>query len=440
MKTNLNIQSGVHNRIKESIFQLLYSEYPFYSYFATKVNYIKSEEIKTCAVNISKRGMNFYYNVEFIENLSQEEFNFIVIHEIFHLLFRHHKRTKRSGYEHKNSNIVQDAIINSTIVSDIIRNKHKRNNKVIQIPKDKEGKNIGIYVPKEYKGKYIFEDLYNWFENLDEEKYNEESTQEIEVNGKEVSVSKYGEYGKDISEAPIECYKLNKKTDYCSMVGDHISDEDDLSPDVKERIIQEALDSSLENLKNLKGDQSLNETIQTLNKIRKPKKDYLKSIKRGLSVIMGGNNKRKTIVKPNRKNIKGLKGNKREKNNIIVILDTSGSMKDEFEKSLSYIFQRNLSIRLIQCDTSVQDNENINNHRDLKKVRIKGLGGTVLQPAIDYLVENKIKGNLLILTDGLTDVLDFKDFKYKSLIISNNKNCPIKNDGKKVKQIIVKDD
>ena len=70
---------------------------------------------------------------------------------------------------------------------------------------------------------------------------------------------------------------------------------------------------------------------------------------------------------------------------------------------------------------------------------IKGLGGTVLQPGIDYISDNYNLYNTVILTDGYTDSLDLSELN-KVLIISTDSNCPIKNKPKKkLKQIIIKE-
>jgi predicted metal-dependent peptidase len=129
----------------------------------------------------------------------------------------------------------------------------------------------------------------------------------------------------------------------------------------------------------------------------------------------------KSITRPNRRGIEGIKGKKKFKNVINVILDTSGSMNGDFDKVLSYIFRNDIHINLIQIDTSVKEVRDIKNKRDLQKLIIKGLGGTVLQPAIDYInnINNKLwKYNNLILTDGYTDKLDFTDVNGKTLILT----------------------
>jgi predicted metal-dependent peptidase len=151
-----------------------------------------------------------------------------------------------------------------------------------------------------------------------------------------------------------------------------------------------------------------------------------------------GSKKYKTIVRPNRRGIHGLKGHKKFKNEINVILDTSGSMSGEFERVLSYIFQNDIEINLIQCDAEVQQIIKIKEKKQLEKMKIKGLNGTVLSPAIDFITNKKNKiymYNTVILTDGYTDTLDFTNVKTKTLILSTDHKCPISHDNGKIKQI-----
>jgi predicted metal-dependent peptidase len=179
------------------------------------------------------------------------------------------------------------------------------------------------------------------------------------------------------------------------------------------------------------------ETI--LNKLRKTRKDYLKEIKRTMSSHVFGTKKQKTIVRPNRRGIVGLKGHKKYRTEINVILDTSGSMGGEFEKVLSYVFQNDIEINLIQIDARVQDVIKIKDKKQLEKMRIRGLGGTTLQPGIDFMSnpKNKIhRNNTVILTDGWTDNLNFKEVKTQTLILSTASKCPIDWDNGKVKQIL----
>jgi predicted metal-dependent peptidase len=153
-----------------------------------------------------------------------------------------------------------------------------------------------------------------------------------------------------------------------------------------------------------------------------------------------GTVKQKTIVKPNRRQIAGLKGNRKVKTKINVILDTSGSMGGQgtFERVLSYVYRNDIEINLMESDTQVNWVENIKSKKKLESIPIKGLGGTCLNPAIDYVREHFNDFNTVILTDGYTDRLNFKGIKGRTLIISVGDKCPIADPGHgKIKQIVL---
>ena len=65
--------------------------------------------------------------------------------------------------------------------------------------------------------------------------------------------------------------------------------------------------------------------------------------------------------------------------------------------------------------------EDIKSKRDLQKVMIHGMGGTTLQPAVEYVINPKNKLNAfatVMLTDGYCDVLNFTEMKKKTLILT----------------------
>ena len=177
----------------------------------------------------------------------------------------------------------------------------------------------------------------------------------------------------------------------------------------------------------------------TLNKLRKKRKDYLKEIKRSISNEIFGHFKQKTIVKPNRKQIAGLKGNRKIKSRINVILDTSGSMGGQgtFERVLNYVYRSDIEINFIESDTEIKWVENLKNTKKLQSLPIKGLGGTVMQTGIDYVCKNYNQYNTVLLTDGYTDSLNLSKLKGKLLIISVGVKVPISVSNGKVKQIVL---
>jgi predicted metal-dependent peptidase len=446
--------------------------------------------------------------------MSQKEVNFITLHEDFHLLFNHPKRTVTGQYDHKMSNIAQDMIINHVIWEDIPH-------AFVEIPKNKDGKNMALFVPKEYEGRLIFEELYEWLKE-EKEKWQKEQKKNCECKscngtgkkqeqkgqgqqpgqgegqpqdgegqgqqpgqgegqpqdgegqgegqdgqgqgqpqqgqgnggqgegetcpdcegtgnegGKDSSGKpSYGPYGKNPSKDGEALDTWSKEQIFQDMengngeymdkhIGDDVPEEmrDAMVKDVMERLAARGL--------------SAGNVETTLNKLRKKRKDYLKEIKRAVSNMIFGTVKQKTIVKPNRRQISGLKGNRKVKTKINCILDTSGSMGGTFEKVLSYVYRNDIEINLIEADTEVKWIENIKNKRKLETMVIKGLGGTILQPAIDLVADQFNEFNTVVLTDGYCDSLDLSKIKGRVLLISIGVKVPISRSNGKVKHIMV---
>jgi predicted metal-dependent peptidase len=515
------ILKNIHEKLLAGIQTMLIDtkiNLPYYGEFNLHINFVEQDSIGTCAVNVTTKGMNFFYSPKFLEDMSNKEVNFITLHEDFHLLFNHPKRTVSGQYDHKLSNIAQDMIINHVIWEDIPH-------AFVEIPKNKDGKNMALFVPKEYEGKLIFEELYEWLKD-EKEKWQKENKKNSECKscngsgkkddkgdqkqkgqgqqpgegqgegekqegqgkgqqpgdgqgegqdkqdgegegqgqgkpgkgqgdgqgegescpdcqgtgnegGKDSSGKpSYGPYGKNPSKDGESLDTWSKEQIFQDMengngeymdkhIGDDVPEEmrDAMVKDVMERLAARGL--------------SAGNVETTLNKLRKKRKDYLKEIKRAVSNMIFGTVKQKTIVKPNRRQISGLKGNRKVKTKINCILDTSGSMGGTFEKVLSYVYRNDIEINLIEADTEVKWIENIKNKRKLETMVIKGLGGTILQPAIDLVADQFNEFNTVVLTDGYCDSLDLSKIKGRVLLISIGVKVPISRSNGKVKHIMV---
>ena len=513
------ILKNIHEKLLSGIQTMLIDtkiNLPYYGEFNLHINFVEQDSVGTCGVNVSSKGMNFFYSPKFLEDMSQKEVNFITIHEDFHLLFDHPKRTVSGQYDHKMSNIAQDMIINHIIWEDIPH-------AFVEIPKNKDGKNMALFVPKEYTGKLIFEELYEWLKD-EKEKWQKEQKKNSECKscggsgkkddkgdqkqkgqgqqpgegqgegekkegegkgqqpgdgqgegesqdkqdgqgkgegqgqqgggsgegescpdcqgtgnegGKDSSGKpSYGPYGKNPSKDGESLDTWSKEQIFQDMengngeymdkhMGDEVPEEmrEAMVKDVMERLAARGL--------------SAGNVETTLNKLRKKRKDYLREIKRAVSNMIFGTMKQKTIVKPNRRQIAGLKGNRKVKTKINCILDTSGSMGGTFERVLSYIYRNDIEINLIEADTEVKWIENIKNKRKLETMVIKGLGGTILQPAIDLVADQFNEFNTVVLTDGYCDSLDLSKIKGKVLMVSIGVKVPISRTNNRVKQIMV---
>jgi predicted metal-dependent peptidase len=581
------IPDKIHEKLTEAIVAMMSTgNLPYYGEFALFINFYEAKNnpyIKTAGVNVTSQGMNFYWARKFIDSLAQPQVNFLLIHEEFHILFDHIKRSV--GYNQSSANIVQDMIINQVILDEIMKKQGLGNgpDPFIEIPKDMFKKNSALFIPKEYKGEAIFEDLYEWYVakkrewqeknkeavskmrkesnkcekcgtpmerqnqkgdqdqdndqddqdgnegNKDQAKKPGDKGQEKDEKGKGKGDKKpdenedgdgdgekdndqgkqpgnkgkkqggnqpggdggeqsdgqggqgdqqdsdgdgdddgdgdgegenggqkcpncghehnnnksrqgkkdtsgnerYGKYGKNDAEMySLETIFEGEEREEQSTLDTHLGD------DIPQELKREIVESVMTRLKNRGLTSGDVEAI--INKLRKTKKDYLREIKRAMSNHIFGSKKEKTIVRPNRRGVEGLKGHKKYKNEINVLLDTSGSMGGEFEKVLSYIFQNDIQMNLIQCDARVQQVLKVKDKKQLEKMKIRGLGGTSLMPGIDFMTDKKNKiymYNTVILTDGWTDSLDFKNVKTKTLILSTACKCPVSYDNGRVKQI-----
>ena len=505
------IIKNIHEKLLSGIQTMLIDtkiNLPYYGEFNLHINFHEQDSIGTCAVNVTSKGMNFFYSPKFLEDMSQKEVNFITLHEDFHLLFNHPRRTVTGQYDHKLSNIAQDMIINHVIWEDI-------SHAFVEIPKNKDGKNMALFVPKEYQGKLIFEELYEWLKEEKEkwEKEQKKNSQCKSCNGSGKKDQGQGEgqkqdqkgqgqqpgdgqgegekqegqgdgqqpgdgqgkgegqpqdgKGDGQGESCPDCQGTGNeggqdstgKPSYGPYGKNPSKDGESLDTWSKEQIFQDMENGSGEYMDKHIGDdvpEEMREAMvkdvmerlaarglaagnieQTLQKLQKKRKDYLKEIKRAVSNMIFGTVKQKTIVKPNRRQIAGLKGNRKVKTKINCILDTSGSMGGTFERVLSYIYRNDIEINLIEADTEVKWIENIKNKRKLETMVIKGLGGTILQPAIDLVADQFNEYNTVVLTDGYCDSLDLSKIKGKVLMISIGVKVPISRSNGRVKQIMV---
>ena len=484
------IVKNIHEKLLNSIQTMLIDtkvNLPYYGEFNLHISFHEQDSIGTCAVNVTSKGMNFFYSPKFLEDMSQKEVNFIALHEDFHLLFNHPRRTITGQYDHKLSNIAQDMIINHVIWEDI-------SHSFVEIPKNKDGKNMALFIPKEYTGKLIFEELYEWLKE-EKDKFQKkqkegksknseckscegsgkkdgkqkgesgqgqkdgqgkgqggqdqgdgqgESCSECDGTGNEGGKDSsgkpsYGPYGKNPSGKDgdaIDTWSTDQIfQDLENGTGEYLDKHigDDVPEEMREAMVRDVMDRLASR------GLSAGNVESTINKLRKQRKDYLKEIKRSVSNMIFGHIKQKTIVKPNRRQIAGLKGNRKIKTKINVGLDTSGSMggSGTFERVLSYVYQNDIEINFMESDTQVNWVEKIKSKKQLASIPIKGLGGTCLQPMIDYIVEHHNDCNSVLLTDGYTDHLDFSKVKGRVLIISVGVPCPITRSNGKLKQICI---
>jgi len=113
------MQTEVHDRIITARVGLLL-RHPFFGNMATRLKITPADEfIPTAAVD----GRNLYYNTQFFNAMSNKEIEFVVAHEILHMVYDHlGRRDERIPMLY---NIAADYIVNNLLVRDRIGEKPK---------------------------------------------------------------------------------------------------------------------------------------------------------------------------------------------------------------------------------------------------------------------------------------------------------------------------
>ena len=333
-----------------------------------------SEEIDTAATD----GRCIYFNEKFMEDLTIEETEFIILHETMHVALNHMERGKD-----KNQflyNVAADIVINSCIL------KMYQDISMISI----HGQESMNTVPGAYAGDqmgYLY------------------TTEEV--------------YYKLLSNPKIK--KLIKLSGF---IDDHSHwDEADINK-IKENIIKAHLSStSLSSRGNLPG-----EFETYLNKLVSPKIDW----RVYLNDFIQDEIYDYSFTPPDNRFssydffLPGFNERDEKIDNIVFAVDTSGSMDDDdicncYSEISGAIAQFNGRIKgyLIEFDSAIQAVYEINDDFDISKIKTKGRGGTDFEVVTNYIF-NDMKGieikKLIILTDGYATYLKKEDIRELSLL------------------------
>ena len=202
----------------------------------------------------------------------------------------------------------------------------------------------------------------------------------------------------------------------------------DVHFDPKNKIEKEMLEKAAKDItEKLKNRGLISSSVERiLGNLEKKPNNWLNQLKRWITGVKGIGNYTKTFKRQNRYGIEGLRGKRKDAIVFDVILDTSGSMTNDIPKVLGTILRDGITCNIVQIDTQVQSDTVISSPRELKNINLKGFGGTILQPAIDYIGEKKQQPRpLVIMTDGYTDHLDISKIRDKVVVLTTGVNPPI---------------
>jgi predicted metal-dependent peptidase len=336
-------------------------EEPFYGLFLVGLNKTFRNDIPTAGVSKHGIGVQLAVNPEFFKGLSLEHRIGLLKHELLHISFGH--LLVRDLYSNKKLfNIAADLEINQYIDNDYLP---EGGLKLDSFPE--------LNLPVKAGTKEYYEIL---------EKAQEDGTSPSldsllnEMNGDSQYDHKTWDEIDELSEADK---KLIEKQ--------------------IEHQLKEVADQTEKRRGNIPGE--LADLISRLRHVEPAKfdwKGYLRRFVGNSSIVYT----KKLRRKYNKRYIENPGLKIKFKNNILVGIDTSGSVSrdelQEFMNELVHMHKTGHKITIAQCDTQLNSVAEFNPKKDLE---IKGRGGTSFQPVIDHFNEKKgVYTALIYLTDG----------------------------------------
>jgi len=418
---------SVEDRITKVKIQLQ-KENPFFSYLLLFTKIEKSDKIDTIGVFPNDE---LYYNPKFIEKLDDDELKTVLIHEVLHLAFQHlswgRKILERNGlygkkFFHLMINLAQDLTINCIL---------KKNG--FKFPPN-------CVLPDQY-------DRYTFFVNRKMIMIENVSKKNFDVIFDEIlkQLPKNKGYGGKKGRGKK---KGNKGVNVDVDVGENFDEELDYDK-------AKPMDSEEERKKREKWNKIFREALA----IAKMRGKGTLGLERMIEMGMGfGIDWKKILIrnvrgyfphsltyqKPNSKKdytdfiFPSIK--KKGYGDILVVIDTSGSMsEDELKEILGEICRIakivRVKVRIIQHDYEVVDDRYVK-YEDVVsgRLKIKGGGGTSFSNVVEYIKKNKIKYRVLVwFTDGYGN--EFEKLKNMIFVLNSDYDECVKGKGKVIKVV-----
>jgi len=177
---------------------------------------------------------------------------------------------------------------------------------------------------------------------------------------------------------------------------------EELAKSITSQMIKDAVEQTTKSRGNLPGDL---ENILDIWR-RKTVISWKKELRR---IVASKTGKRVETIKrrnrrfPGRKDLRGTKST-RDKHEIVVGIDTSGSMSDdEIFNGLSEIYElvknHAKELKIIQIDTNIKSIETFD--KNTKTFNRRGYGGTYMAPVTTFIEEQNLKPDVLIMISDM---------------------------------------
>ncbi len=356
------IRREILSLMEECSLELMKKEDSFFGYFIMQMKREVSNRCKApLAVMPKSDGYILYINPRSLLNCSTDEIKALLKHEIYHIIFGHHRRIRdlRSKYSLKAINLAMDIAVNQHI------------------------KNLPGFCRKLHEIKLEYNAPLE--ENMPLELYVDIIQQAIDkLTLEKDSKDNKPEYTEDSLEDAHELWLFNQDTS-----------KEELEA-IEKRAIKESFKGFIPigmeevlGYSNKKGELSWQELLK--NDLATMKSGYKKTITR------------KDRRQPNRLDIRGTLPKRIPR--IIAALDISGSMTGKELKNIlielsSIVNNYQGELRVLECDNELRRTYTVKSLKDIKKP-LDHNGATAFSPVFKYIKENNLRDYyLLYFTDG----------------------------------------
>ncbi|WP_426348415.1 VWA-like domain-containing protein [Alloiococcus sp. CFN-8] len=389
--------------MEECTLELMTREDSFFGFFLMQM---KREVSNRCraplAVMPKSHGYILYINPRSLLICSSDEIKALLKHEIYHIIFGHHRRIRdlRSKYSLKAINLAMDVAVNQHI------------------------KNLPGFCRKLHEIKLEYNVPIE--ENMPLELYAELIQKAIDkLSLEEDSEDKSFEDTEDYLEDAHELW----------LVSQDISKEE--LEAMEKRAIKESFKGSIPI--------GMEEYLGSGNK--KGELSWQELLKNSLATMKSGYSKtitRKDRRQPNRLDIRGVLPKRIPK--IIAAIDISGSMtgkelQDILIELSSIVNNYQGELRVIECDSEIRRTYNVKSSKDIRKP-LEHNGATAFSPVFKYIKENNLRDYyLLYFTDGKgeRELLERPVNRSTIWIITGNEELSVENAPGSVVSLRLKD-
>lgn len=420
--------------------QSLLNKHPFVGSVALTLDLKPVRDIR-CDTAMTD-GNNIFFDIDFLSRLNQDEREFVLGHEVWHVVMMHFLRGE--GKEHQMFNIATDMEVNQLLAKDGFVAPQD-----VLFPNKNFNRKTMFDFPSDLSAEEYYDLLMNKMEN-----------KEGGNSGESKSNSSNGKSGNGNSKNPCK-----------GQFDDHFDKNKDYSQEQAEKELKEAIsdkygvkgfdkDFTPSSFKNEPDERNVSNKVresvigaaQQVERSRGTLPDYVKKIvnsllepkmpwKELLAAFVTSSFYNKTNWnRPNRRFAYSgtyLPSHDGEMMRIAVGIDTSGSCQGDCERFLTEVASiaksfSSYELHIIQCDTEVKDYQVFDESNPLDPehngIEFKGFGGTELRPIFNYINDKELEVDAVVMfTDGECET--FEDDGSIELpvlwtIVGSNENKP----------------